>query len=232
MEIYLLRHGTTEWNARHQIQGGSDIPLDQLGEKMARETGVELIRLGIFFDRVFSSPLSRALATARLACPYQEPEADEHLRELNFGPFEGRTVKEMTSDPTCAFRYFKVNPARYDFEVRLLQKQPGEKVPESLTELCRRASAFIEEKIDPLVRDSSARRILISGHGAMNKALLMAFQKKTDLRSFWGKGLQDNCGITLIKASAGKDGSVIYQSDETSLTYYPEALKAKISSLL
>ena len=66
----------------------------------------------------------------------------------------------------------------------------------------------------------------------MNKALLMAFQKKTDLRSFWGKGLQDNCGITLIKASAGKDGSVLYQSDETSLTYYPEALKAKISSLL
>ena len=63
MQIYLLRHGTTEWNSEHRIQGHTDIPLDSIGLKMAEETGKALHDMGIAFDLVYSSPLSRAIET-------------------------------------------------------------------------------------------------------------------------------------------------------------------------
>ena len=67
MEIYLIRHGTTKWNAEFRLQGKTNTPLDELGLEMARQTGIRFRELGITFDRVYSSPLRRAYNTARLA---------------------------------------------------------------------------------------------------------------------------------------------------------------------
>ena len=64
MIIYILRHGTTEWNRDHKIQGSTDILLDDVGREMARQTGLSLRDKGIKFDVVYSSPLKRAYQTA------------------------------------------------------------------------------------------------------------------------------------------------------------------------
>lgn len=66
MKIYILRHGTTEWNNKHLIQGQTDIHLDEFGKIMAKATGEGLKNEGIHFDKVYSSPLSRACETARI----------------------------------------------------------------------------------------------------------------------------------------------------------------------
>lgn len=66
MKIYILRHGTTEWNNKHLIQGQTDIHLDEFGKIMAKATGEGLKSEGIHFDKVYSSPLSRACETARI----------------------------------------------------------------------------------------------------------------------------------------------------------------------
>ena len=232
MVLYLLRHGTTSWNALRRIQGHSDIPLDAAGEEMARQTGQALAARGIRFDAVFSSPLVRARRSAELAAPDISITTDMRLAELSFGLFEGLNVEAMKADPACAFRYFKSDPARYDAAVTELSVQnPGAHF-ESLSELCRRTADFMKTVIEPAVLNDRCQCVLISGHGAMNRALLMYILGNTDLHAFWGNGLQANCGLTKITCRPGKDGQVIYETDDLSETFYDPAITRGLASLL
>lgn len=85
VEVWLVRHGETTWNAVHKICGWFDAPLSPRGEAMARALRPRL--QGHDFRGVWSSDLSRARETGRLA--YGSPREDERLRELDFGPLEG-----------------------------------------------------------------------------------------------------------------------------------------------
>ena len=226
MKLYLIRHGTTSWNARRRIQGRTDIPLDEAGEAIARITGEALLRQGVHFGRVFSSPLMRAMRTAELCAPGIPVLTDPRLTELSFGSFEGETVDTLLQDPACPFRYFRNDPVRYDEAVTALAAaRPGDRF-ESLSALCLRAASFLEEVIEPLVRtEPSGSTLLISGHGALNQAMMMTVASKKDLRSFWGKGLQSNCGMYLIDAVPDERGKVCYHTDETCRIFYdPDAL--------
>jgi broad specificity phosphatase PhoE len=65
MELYLVRHGETEWSRARRHTGRSDPPLSPAGEAEARALGEHL--RGLEVDRVLSSPLTRAVTTAKLA---------------------------------------------------------------------------------------------------------------------------------------------------------------------
>ena len=250
MNIYLARHGTTEWNSVRRIQGRTDIELDETGIEMARQTGQCLFDLGIRFDHVFSSPLKRAYKTAELLshplavsgnCKAPAIQTDKRLTELCFGDFEGRNVEEMLADPECAFRYFKADPKRYNDEIIELRHVTGyseniseNPLPETLTELFLRSSEFIREIIEPLVLscDNSHTNILISGHGAVNKALLMYFNRSDDLNHFWGEGLQPNCGINKITCTCNDSGEIIYEVQDKCLVLYDSNLEKSLKKLL
>lgn len=91
-----MRHGETEWNHAHRIQGGgSDVPLSAEGRSQALALAYRLG--GATLDGVYSSPLSRALETARLvAWPHGlEVVVDERLREINAGTLEGVSNSEL-----------------------------------------------------------------------------------------------------------------------------------------
>ena len=60
--FFLVRHGETEWNRIHRIQGSSDIPLNDTGRTQAKKAGAVLSRHS--FDLIVASPLSRAMETA------------------------------------------------------------------------------------------------------------------------------------------------------------------------
>ena len=62
--IYVVRHGQTDWNLEGRFQGRIDIPLNEKGKSQAKKTKEKLE--GIKFDKVFSSPLKRALETAKI----------------------------------------------------------------------------------------------------------------------------------------------------------------------
>jgi probable phosphoglycerate mutase len=91
-EAWLIRHGETEWSRSGKHTGRTDIPLTDLGRQQALEAG-EKVR-GHDFARVVSSPLSRALETARLAGFGDRVEVDPDLREWHYGIHEGRTTAE------------------------------------------------------------------------------------------------------------------------------------------
>jgi broad specificity phosphatase PhoE len=90
-----LRHGETDWNRQARIQGHTDIALNANGMAQARKAASLLAN--VRFDRVISSPLSRALDTARIVNEaLQVPlHTDADLRERGFGSFEGHVVGDI-----------------------------------------------------------------------------------------------------------------------------------------
>lgn len=92
-EIVLVRHGQTEWSLSGQHTGSTDIPLTEQGREDARRLGERLASYE--FERVLSSPLSRALETARLAGMPEPVEVRDELREWEYGEYEGLTTKEI-----------------------------------------------------------------------------------------------------------------------------------------
>ena len=89
MELYLIRHGETDYNKERKIQGSCDIPLNEYGRELARETAEGL--KDIPFDVIFTSPLCRARETAEwIARGRQIPVyEDKRLQEICFGEYEG-----------------------------------------------------------------------------------------------------------------------------------------------
>ncbi|MFT6531488.1 MAG: putative phosphoglycerate mutase [Limimaricola cinnabarinus] len=89
-EIYVMRHGETEWNAVRRMQGGRDSPLTALGQAQARAMGRCLSGRGVgpATHRLLCSPQGRAIETARLAFGIT-PETDPRLREIAMGEWSG-----------------------------------------------------------------------------------------------------------------------------------------------
>jgi len=100
--IYLVRHGQTEFNRERRIQGHVDSPLTGLGVRQAQAVAgllADLLR-GEPDWRIVSSPLGRAAATAdviaaRLGLPVQ---LDERLKEMSWGPHDGRLRRELEAE--------------------------------------------------------------------------------------------------------------------------------------
>ena len=93
VEIVLVRHGETEWSRDLRHTGRTDIPLTDTGREEARMLRVPLS--GWSFARVYTSPLSRALDTCRLAGLDDGAETTDALLEWDYGEYEGITTKEI-----------------------------------------------------------------------------------------------------------------------------------------
>ena len=93
MELYLIRHGETEWSRARRHTGRTDLPLSPAGEAEARALGQHL--RGLEVDRVLSSPMTRATATAALAGFGDRVELTDALLEVDYGECEGRTTAEI-----------------------------------------------------------------------------------------------------------------------------------------
>jgi broad specificity phosphatase PhoE len=93
VELYLVRHGETEWSRARRHTGRTDLPLSPAGEAEAAALGRHL--RGLEVDRVLSSPLTRAVTTARLAGFGDSVELTDALLEFDYGDYEGRTTAEI-----------------------------------------------------------------------------------------------------------------------------------------
>lgn len=91
--IWLARHGETEWSRTKRHTGRTDIELTELGREEAMRLRPALARID--FERVLSSPLSRALETCRLALPSRSIEPSDALLEWDYGDYDGLTTDEI-----------------------------------------------------------------------------------------------------------------------------------------
>ncbi len=89
--IFLVRHGQTDWNKNHVIQGQhTDVPLNETGIQQAKDRAKAF--KDFKFDKIYTSPLKRAKQTAQIiaeACGMEEPVEDVRFIERDFGPIDG-----------------------------------------------------------------------------------------------------------------------------------------------
>jgi len=94
-DVYLVRHGETNWNAEGKVQGHTDTPLNKIGEEQALELKEKL--KNISFAAIFSSDLMRARQTAEIVRSSDTITivTSPALRERNMGALEGKSTKDV-----------------------------------------------------------------------------------------------------------------------------------------
>jgi len=95
-ELWLIRHGETEWSLSGKHTSRTDLPLTAHGRQRAVELGEYLA--GTQFAAVLRSPMERARETCEIAGFGDAAVVDEGLREWDYGVFEGRTTKEIQAE--------------------------------------------------------------------------------------------------------------------------------------
>ncbi|HKX00240.1 MAG TPA: histidine phosphatase family protein [Bryobacteraceae bacterium] len=95
-QLWLIRHGETEWSLSGAHTGSTDLPLTKRGEERAAAVGRFL--KGRQFALVLTSPLARARETCRLAGFGEVARIDPDLKEWDYGEYEGRTTTQIRKE--------------------------------------------------------------------------------------------------------------------------------------
>ncbi len=149
MNIYVVRHGQTEWNALKKMQGSVDIELNEKGLSQAKDTANMLSDIN--FDVIFCSPLKRAKQTAEIINSNRNLNInfDYRLRERNYGEFEGTSKLSFNYNEFWAY-----------------QKNLNYEKAENVQEFFERVYNFLDE-----ITSKNYTNVLIVCHAGVEKAI-------------------------------------------------------------
>ncbi|HIY91642.1 histidine phosphatase family protein [Companilactobacillus sp. HBUAS56275] len=133
-KLYLMRHGQTQFNKLHKIQGACDSPLTQKGIDDAKKVGQYFKEHQLIFDHAYSSTQERASDTLELVTdqPYQRLKG---LKEWNFGVFEGES-ENLNPKPDVKAGSYGDFFVPYEGEAA---SEVQERINQTLTEIMRQA---------------------------------------------------------------------------------------------
>ncbi len=154
MNIYVVRHGQTEWNVLKKMQGSADIPLNDKGIEQAKKTKNNLENIDI--DLIFCSPLMRAKQTEEVINEDRNLNItfDERLRERNYGEFEG--TSKSSFDYNAFWSY---------------QKNMKYEKAENVQDFFKRIYDFLDD-----ITSKEYNNILIVCHAGVEKAIECYFK--------------------------------------------------------
>lgn len=191
IEIYLIRHGETEYNRNTKLIGGrsSFLPINGKGKKQASQLGEWKLENNIRFDKVYCSTAIRAKET--LAFMLGESPSEpifyaENLEELSQGDWEGSLRSKIYTDK----RLKQINANNYSF------KAPN---GESQEEVENRMYSFVMEQI---IEQENSGVFLILSHGMAIKCLLRKILGFSPDMTY--KIRMDNTGITKLQYDSKK----------------------------
>lgn len=179
--LVLIRHGPTDWNRTHLVQGMSDIPLGEDGR--AEVAGWRLPEAYHAFDRV-CSPLRRARETAEILFGEAVP-ADDRLREMDWADWEGRTLADLRAE---------IGDLMTAWEARGLDfRAPG---GESPREVQARVRPFLAERAR-----AGRPTVAVSHRGVIRAVYALAIS--WDMTSKAPRRLADGCAQVFTLAEDG-----------------------------
>tara|TARA_A100001037_G_scaffold306857_1_gene357372 strand:- start:38075 stop:38689 length:615 start_codon:yes stop_codon:yes gene_type:complete len=203
LRLYLVRHGETVWNFENRIQGASDVPLNEKGRDQAKSLAIKLQK--IQFLKFFSSPLERAIETAKIISMSQHSAITkkDNFAELDQGKLEGLKFQEIQEQFPEFSSKWRIVPG----EVRM----PG---GETLHELQERAWAGIENIYNEFFDEE--KPILIVSH---NLAIICILSKilGVSLNEF-RKFRQHNASVNIIEHDSMRGWSVVTMNDLSHLS--------------
>jgi broad specificity phosphatase PhoE len=194
--ISTIRHGLTELNRDRRVGGRLDVPLIDEGRRQAEEARTRL--QGTVFDVVVSSPLVRAIETARIVTgwPLERIEIDELCTERSFGAMEGIDPAEVPMRFPHV-KYLRIGHVAYSLN------PPG---GESFDALHERAHRFL----DGLLARHRGCRILVASHQNFLQQLHGVLRGMDPYESLEHDIL--NCELNRFHLS--EDGSLLHHSTE------------------
>ena len=201
-DIYFLRHGQTDMNITHMLQGRTNTDLNDRGRRQARSAGKALQRDGIVPDIIFASPLNRVRETTEEALSVQGLEpidmtvgealvyqgekiprvTDQRLIEMSFGEVEGIPMSELPDD--FAGIFFD-DPANYE-------PVPGAESYHELLKRCRSFIEYLRENTRPGGKLADKTIVCATHGGVLHGILLLLWHR--DLEDFWKQQVL-NCAI-------------------------------------
>lgn len=188
LTIYMLRHGQTAWNAdNNRYCGRTDITLTEKGISQAEEVHRQLE--GIDFANVYSSPLTRAYHTARIASG-RDVVKDERLIEVDFGNWETKTRQEFVAENETLWTNWIDDPATH--------RAGG--TGETGAEVVARVDAFYRW----LLKEHAEGNFMVVGHNGINR-LYLAHKLGMPLKNY-RRIIQENSSITRFTLDA--DGTL------------------------
>jgi 2,3-bisphosphoglycerate-dependent phosphoglycerate mutase len=172
--LVLLRHGQSQWNLQNKFTGFHDVDLTDEGVEEAKAAGRKIAAAGITFDQAFTSTLTRANRTSRLALENAGQGAlidtliaHDDLRERDYGDLTG-----LDKDETRAkYGEEQVHIWRRSYDVR----PPGGECLQDVVE--NRVRPYYEANIKPLLADG--KNVLVAAHGNSLRAMLIILGVET-----------------------------------------------------
>lgn len=187
LNVYVLRHGETEWNAEKRMQGRLDSALTEKGINDARLLGERLKEID--FQRIISSPSNRTMQTAQLV-KGEKPnliETDERLMEIDLGEWQGQVEGDIKERYPIQFDLYWNQPALYE-------SVGGE----SFLDVKERVSLFLRD----LERRNHSGNILVVTHAVVVKALYLLCRNAT-VNEIWDPPFIHGTSLTIIRMHDG-----------------------------
>jgi broad specificity phosphatase PhoE len=193
VELWLIRHGETEWSLSGAHTSRTDIPLTDHGRLRAAELKQYLA--GKQFAAVLTSPMQRARETSSIAGYAEVAVIDEGLREWDYGIYEGKTTKEIRAD----------RPGWSVWKDEIIGGETVEQVGERADGVISRAVASISPESGGAValfahahilRILAARWIGLTAEGGSLLALgtgavsVLGFERETRVITHWNRGFE------------------------------------------
>jgi len=178
MQLWLIRHGETDWNVQRRFQGSSEEPLNENGQKQAKSLAPRLQNM--HFDAIYASDLIRVRQTAELALDSRSNQVqfDARLREVDFGNWEGLQWEEIRT--------------RYpdDFARWIADRNENPHGGDTLSDVVERVKNFLQDIRQQHNEDAT---ILLFAHGG-SLAILISLLLGTNPLRWWQFHLQ-NCTL-------------------------------------
>lgn len=193
--LFIIRHGQTDWNVQHRLQGSTDIPLNEYGISQAERLAQRLKEEQ--FAAVYSSPLSRAYETAKIATKHHQNipiTKVSHLAEFNLGRFEGKTYQETESELDWD-KFFKDDEYRVQLGIEAKHETKN----------------WVETEMQSIVQKHKNQSILFSTHGAKKRYLLkLLFSHHPESVSLIENTPLGNCAISIVDWHM-EDGPTLFE---------------------